>query len=152
MTTPEELAGLWYRMGLGAAQRRNLSAALSCAALARVLDPDHGGAARLGELCRLELGEAGEAEDIRLLAGQKKWKAAARAAARVPRQTVRLLSIQGCLWALAKRPARAAECFAGVLARDCGNRLAAEALAFLGRRRRFKRRFFGGFLCFSLMK
>jgi hypothetical protein len=153
MISPEELAGRYYRLGLGAAERRNLSAALGYADFACMLNPAHEDAARLVEICRYELDGTGEAQDaalekIGLLGGKKKWKAAALAAGRVSPQTVRLLNIQGCLWALAKRYACAADCFAGALAKDRGNAFAAEALACLGQRRKYFRRFF----CFFLMK
>jgi hypothetical protein len=136
-----ELGERYYRLGLGAAKGRDLSAALRYASFAAILDPDHGGAARLAEICRHELGEdPGEDreagfERLGLLVKQRKWRAAAKAAAGLPRQSARLLNIQGCLWALAKRRAAAAACFARALAKDRGNRLAAEALAELGRRR-----------------
>ncbi|MDR1411209.1 MAG: hypothetical protein LBI91_03275 [Spirochaetaceae bacterium] len=148
MTSPEEIGRLYFRLALGSAQERNLSAALGYVSFARILDPEHGGAARLEELCRHELGEdAGETreggfERLGFLARERKWKKAADAARGLPSQNVRLLNIQGCLWALAKRYVRAADCFAGVLARDKGNRLAAEALAELGRRRVCFWRFF----------
>jgi tetratricopeptide (TPR) repeat protein len=153
MISPEEsynsihhpLGRSYYRLGLAAAKQRDLSAALAYASLARILDPEHEGAARLAEICRYELGETDEIrepalERIVLLAGQGKWRAAATAAKRGP-QSVRTLNIQGCLWALAKRYGPAADCFSKALARDRGNALAAEALACLGRRRRY----WGGF-------
>ena len=138
------MGGRYYRLGLAAARQRDLRAALACAEFARALDPDHEGAARLGEICRIELGEAGEPdlEGIALLAGRKKWKAAALAARGLSCQSVRLLNIQGCLWALAKRYGSAADCFAQALERDRGNTLAAEALVRLGRRRKFLGGFF----------
>jgi hypothetical protein len=147
MISQADLARHYYRLGLGAAKRRDLGAALPYAEFASLLDPGHEDAPRLAELCRSELGEPeaareGELETIRLLAGQKKWKAAALAAKRIPCQNVRLLNIQGCLWALAKRPGPAARCFAGALAKDRGSLLAAGALARLGLRRNF----FGCFL------
>jgi hypothetical protein len=148
VTNSEPLAGRCYRLGLAAAKRRDLSAALAYAELSRALDPEKEDPARLAEICRTELGEAGETPEteqelsrIRLLAGQKKWKAAA-AAARISPQTVRLLNIRGCLWALAARRGAAADCFAGALEKDRGNTLAAEALAGLGPRRNLWRRFF----------
>jgi tetratricopeptide (TPR) repeat protein len=142
MTRAEELGRRYYRLGLGAAQRRDLSAALAYAYFACILDPEHAGAIRLAEICRIELGEAGETreaelERIVLLAGQKKWKAAAQAAKSVAHQSVWFLGIQGCLWALAKRYASAMDCFAKALGKDRGNAFAAEALAELGRRRKF---------------
>jgi tetratricopeptide (TPR) repeat protein len=156
MMMPEETARRYYRLGLGAAKRRDLSAALGYADFARILDPEYEDAARLAEICRHELGAADEADEAReaalerigFLARQKKWKAAAAAAGRVSPQTLRLLNIQGCLWALAKRYAPAADCFARALAKDRGNTLAVEALACLGRRRKY----FGRLFCFSLMK
>jgi hypothetical protein len=138
------LAGRYYRLGLAAARRRDLGAALRYADCVRILDPQHCGASRLAEICRYELGGAREQAlgEIGLLAGQKKWKAAAKAAKRAAHQSVRLLAIQGCLWALAKRHAPAAGCFAAALAKDTGNSPAAEALAELGRRRNCFWRFF----------
>jgi hypothetical protein len=146
----EKTAGRCYRLGLGAAKRRDLGAALDYASLACALDPGHDGAVRLTEICREELGGVGEAapQGLVSLVRQKKWKAAAEEAKKLPRQSVWLLNVQGCLWALAKRYDSAAGCFAGALARDRGNRLAADALAELGRRRKFPWRFF----CFSLAK
>jgi tetratricopeptide (TPR) repeat protein len=132
-----EIGARYYRLGLGAAKRRDLSAALRYASFARILDPEHGGAARLVEICRYELGEDLDGEPVferlGLLAKQRKWKAAAKAARRLGRQSVRSLNIQGCFWALAKRYAPAEHCFVRALAKDRGNRLAAEALAELGR-------------------
>jgi tetratricopeptide (TPR) repeat protein len=141
----EDQARRYYRLGLAAAKRRDLGAALGYARFALLFDPEHPGAVRLAELCRIELGEETEAPDpalecIARLAGEKKWKAAALAA-KAARQNVRLLSIQGCLWALAKRRGKAADCFAQALARDHGNALAAAALAELGR----PRKLLGGF-------
>jgi hypothetical protein len=142
MRGPADLARRYYRLGLGAAKRRELGAALSYAELAALLDPSHDDASRLAEICRIELSAPEEElETIRLLAGQKKWKAAALAAKDIAPQNARLLTIQGCLWALAKRYGSAARCFAGALAKDRGSLLAARALAQLGRRRNF----WGGF-------
>jgi tetratricopeptide (TPR) repeat protein len=149
MITTEDLGRRYYRLGLGAAKRRDLSAALVYAKFALLLNPEQGGAGRLAEICRIELGEAGgepQAPEsclnrIILLAGKKKWKAAALAAQGAA-PSVRLLIIQGCLWALAKRYGSAADCFAKALTRDRGNVLAVEALACLGRRRKFLGGFF----------
>ncbi|MDR2785533.1 MAG: hypothetical protein LBB83_06430 [Treponema sp.] len=148
--SPEELGRRYYRLGLGAAKRRNLRAALGYAQTALLLNPGHGGAIRLAEICRIELGEPRTPEmesylnRVALLAGKKKWKAAALAAKDAP-QSIRVLTIQGCLWALAKRHGPAADCFAKALARDHGNVLAAQALACLGRRRKFLGGFFVSF-------
>ncbi|MDR3162071.1 MAG: hypothetical protein LBU28_10740 [Spirochaetaceae bacterium] len=136
--TGAEMGRRYYRLALGAAQRRDLSAARVYAEFAGILAPDHGDAAHLAEICRYELGE-GDAPDLEaagLLAKQRKWKAAALAAQGLPHQSVRSLMVQGCLWALAKHDGRAADCFAGALAKDRGNRRAADALAEIGRRRR----------------
>ncbi|MDR2095673.1 MAG: hypothetical protein LBP76_09175 [Treponema sp.] len=143
-----EIAGRYYRLGLGAAKRRDLSTALRHACFACILDPGHDDAAHLAEICRYELGEnRDEAQErvlkqIGVLAGQKKWKAAVKVAQGVSPQNVRFLNVQGCLWALAKRYARAADCFAQALAQDRGNMLAADALVELGRRRTCFWRFF----------
>jgi tetratricopeptide (TPR) repeat protein len=148
---PEETARRYYRLGLGAAERRDLSAALRYADFACILNPGYEDAVCLGEICRHELGgeeEEPALERLGLLAGQKKWKAAALAARGVSRHTVRLLNIQGCLWALAKRYDLASDCFARALEKDRGSTLAAEALASLGRRRNCLWRFF----CSSLTK
>jgi hypothetical protein len=149
--SPEEIARRYYRLGLGAAKRRDLSAALRYAEFACILSPVYEDAVCLRQICRDELeGEKDEPalERISFLAKQKKWKAAALAARAVSRQTVGLLNIQGCLWALAKRYGFAADCFAGAWAKDRGNTFAAGALASLGRRRNCLWRFF----CSSLTK
>ncbi|MDR0668828.1 MAG: hypothetical protein LBF95_02000 [Treponema sp.] len=146
MMITEELGRRYYRLGLAAAKRRDLSAALVYAKFAHFLNPEHSGAVRLAEICRIELGEETREPEsplnrIVLLAGKKKWKAAALAARSC--QNVRFLSIQGCLWALAKRYGPALDCFADVMTRDRGNSLAAKALACLcGRRRKFLGGFF----------
>jgi tetratricopeptide (TPR) repeat protein len=147
----EKIAERYYRLGLAAAKQRDLCAALRYARFACLLDPRHEGAARLLEICGFELGENFDEEQeaalerVRALARQKNWKAAAKEAKRIARPGVRPLVIQGCLWALAKRYAPAADCFARALGKDRGNRFAAEALAELSRRRNFFWRFF----CFS---
>jgi tetratricopeptide (TPR) repeat protein len=151
VTGPGDIGRRYYRLGLAAAKRRDLSAALRYAGIARALDPEQDGAARLEEICRYELGESGgelqtpEFERLRLLAGQKKWKAAAEAAEAFPHQSVRLLNMRGCFWALAKRYAPAMDCFAKALVKDRGNPLAAEALAELGPQRNCFWRFFCSF-------
>jgi tetratricopeptide (TPR) repeat protein len=153
----EELGLRYYRLALSAAGRRDLTNAVVYARYACLLDPQHSDAAALLGLCLYELGESeaprsadapviGEAQDItadalervRSLMEQKKWRAAARAARAIPHQSVRILNIQGCIFAGAKRYALASDCFAKALAKDRGNRLAAEALAELApRRKRF---------------
>jgi tetratricopeptide (TPR) repeat protein len=142
MTIAEGTGRRYYLLALGAAKQRNLTIALQYVSFANILDPGHSDAARLAEICRYELGETQEPEGVRILAGQKKWKAAALTAKEVSHQSVRLLNIQGCLWALAKRYTRAADCFARALAKDHGNRLAVDAIAEFGRRRKCLGRFF----------
>jgi tetratricopeptide (TPR) repeat protein len=161
MTQGADLARRYYRLGLAAAKRREVGLALRYAERACVLDslcrndahlyPDapHGSDARhLAEICRYELGEEQAALDhtemarVSALAGEKKWQAAAKAAQSIPHQSVRLLNIQGCLWVLANRYAPAADCFTKALAKDRGNRLAADTLVEIGRRRKYFWRFF----------
>jgi tetratricopeptide (TPR) repeat protein len=151
VTGSEEIARRYYRLGLAAAKRRDLTAALRFASLACVLNPEDDGddscledATRLEEICRSELGDAREPafEQIRLLVKQKKWAAAARATGTVSDQSVLLLNIQGCLWALAGRYAPAMDSFGKALAKDRGSILAADALAEIGRRRKSFWRFF----------
>ncbi|MDR1108386.1 MAG: hypothetical protein LBL19_05065 [Spirochaetaceae bacterium] len=144
MTIVERLGRRYYLLALGAAKRRNLTLALQYVSFTNILAPGFDDAARLVEICRYELGETQEPEPekLRILVGQKKWKAAALAAQGVSHQSVRLLNIQGCLWTLAKRYTRAADCFARALAKDHGNRLAVDAFAELSRQRKYFRRFF----------
>jgi hypothetical protein len=132
-----EFSRCYYRLALGAAVRRDLDAALDYAWIACLLDGENEDAARLLDICRYEA-EATDAdlEQVRLLAGQKQWLKAAEAAKDSPRQSARTLGIQGCLFALARRDAQAADCFAALLEKDGGNRLAAAALVELGRRRK----------------
>jgi hypothetical protein len=144
-----DLAGRYYRLGLAAAKRREVSLALRYAECACVLDslyendaPTDSGARHLAKICRHELGEDTAAfEDadrkkmdrIYVLAGEKKWQEAAKTAKSVSHQNVRLLNIQGCLWALANRYVSAADCFTNALAKDRGNRLAVDALVEIGK-------------------
>jgi tetratricopeptide (TPR) repeat protein len=150
----------YYRLALVAARRRDLSAAALYARYALALNADHEGAAKLLALCLDDLGEAGggyalsgyavgeyasgNAADglakVRELAGQKKWRAAEKAAQALPRRSVRILNIRGCLLAAAKRYAQAAECFAEALAMDRGNTLAAKGFAETAPRRNFPSR------------
>jgi tetratricopeptide (TPR) repeat protein len=137
----KELGTRYYRLALSAAAQRNLSSAVLYARYACLFDGEHRDAAKLLDLCLYELGEQvdGESVDdgleaVRVLAEKKKWRAAAKAARIIPRQSVRLLNIQGCLWAAAKDHAKAAGYFAKALAKDRDNRLAVAALAELARR------------------
>jgi hypothetical protein len=144
MTIVERLGRRYYLLALAAAKQRNLTIALRYVSFANILAPGFDDAARLMEICRYELGETQEPEpeEISIFVGQKKWKAAALAAQRISPQSVRLLNIEGCLWTLAKRYTRAADCFARALVKDRGNRLAADAFAELGRQRKCFWRFF----------
>jgi tetratricopeptide (TPR) repeat protein len=154
MTTMKDIAIRYYRLGLAAAKRRDLSCALYNAELACLFSSfyrasgqndarfqDFEQASHLVRICRYELGAEAGLERITSLAGQKKWYAAIAAAKAVPHQSVRLLNIQGCLWFLAKRYAQAAACFAQALSKDRGNRLAADALVEISRRRTYFWRF-----------
>jgi hypothetical protein len=108
------------------------------------LDPENGDAAKLLELCLYELGENGGGETaddsfdrVRALVAQKKWCKAEQAAQAIPRQSVRVLNIRGCLLAAAKRYVQAADCFATALSKDHFNRLAATGLVETAAKRRW---------------
>jgi tetratricopeptide (TPR) repeat protein len=140
-----------------AARRRDISGAALYARLALALNPEQAGAARLLELCRDELGECAfsdaasdascdavgesaagdELAKVRALTAQKKWLAAEKPAGVLPRQSVRILNIRGCLLARAQRFARAADCFAKALAMDRFNALAARGFAETQARRKW---------------
>jgi tetratricopeptide (TPR) repeat protein len=134
---------LYYRLGLMAARRRDLKGAALYARYALALNVEHGGAAKLLEICLEELGEsasggnapngsetpAGPLAAIRALVEKKKWRAAEKIAELLPIQSVRILNIRGCLLAAAKSYARAAACFAKALTMDRFNSLAAEGFA-----------------------
>jgi hypothetical protein len=157
------LGARYYRLALAAAARRDLSRAALYARYAVTLDHEHRDAVKLLRLCRYELGEPGGTErlpeeladsadpgipgepekgleKVRLFAEGRAWREAARAARSLPRQSVRVLNIQGCLWALANDPAKGADYFARALIKDRSNRIASEGLAELTRKRR---RFWG---------
>jgi hypothetical protein len=146
-TLGRDLGARYYRLALSAAAARNLSGAVLYARYAVLLDRGHRNAAKLLELCLRELGEPGGAEifpetpdgpleKVRLLAAEKRWREAARAARDIPGQNARVLNIQGCLWALAKDTAKGADYFVRALGKDRFNRLAAEGLAELIRKRK----------------
>jgi tetratricopeptide (TPR) repeat protein len=132
----------YYRLALFRAVQRDLSGAVVYARYACLLDPSRGDAARLLELCLYELGEQFPAEEglerVRVLAEQKKWLAAAKAAGAIPHQSAAVLNIRGCLLAAAGRYNKAADCFARALLKDRGSRLAAAGFAETApRRKRF---------------
>jgi tetratricopeptide (TPR) repeat protein len=133
-----EMGRFYYRLALGAAVRRDIKTALGYAYYACLLDSEHEDAAKLLAICRQEKDTSdGELEQVRQLAGEKKWLEAARAGQAVEKN-VRLLSIQGCLFAIAGRDAQAIDCFAHALEKDGSDRLAASALAELrGRKKPF---------------
>ncbi|MDR3171512.1 MAG: hypothetical protein LBU17_07790 [Treponema sp.] len=141
----QELGVRYYRLALAAASQRDLSGAVVYARYAGLFDAEHQDAAKLLRLCLYELGEPGGEEPpddrfeaVRALAEQKKWRAAARVAQSIPHQSVRILNIQGCLFAVAKRYSKAADYFAKALTKDRDNRLAATSLVELTlRRKRF---------------
>jgi tetratricopeptide (TPR) repeat protein len=148
-TLRRNLGGRYYRLALAAAARRNLSGAVIYARYALMLETEHEDAAKLFLLCRRELGEPGGIEGFteaaetclekaKILAAGKKWRQAAQAVRAVSVQSVRILNVQGCLYALAGDYTVAAGCFAQALRKDRGNRLAAECLAELTpKRKRF---------------
>ena len=142
-----DLGARYYRLALSAAASRNLSGAVLYARYAVLLDREHQNAEKLLGLCLRELGESGGAESfpensdgllekVRFLAAEKKWREAARVARDIPRQSARVLNIQGCLWALAKDTAKGADYFIRALGKDRFNHLAAEGLAELIRKRK----------------
>ena len=142
-----DLSEIYYRMALAAASKRNLSVAVIYARHACLLDAAHENAKKLLDLCLFELGELPQApnneysvvfEQIRDNANRKKWKAAARLARSIPRQSVKDLNILGCIYGCAKLYATAARYFAKALEKDRGNRLAIEGLTdSINRRKRF---------------
>lgn len=67
-------------------------------------------------------------EEIRSLVQRKKYRKAARLATTITRRSVRVLNIQGCLYACAKQYDQAASAFAEALGRDCTNQLATKGL------------------------
>jgi tetratricopeptide (TPR) repeat protein len=156
ISSPARPEGTYYRLALLAARRRDISGAALYARYALAFNPEQAGAAKLLELCRDELGELPGGENaagdglarVRELAAQKKWRAAEKAAGALPRQSVRILNIRGCLLARARRFARAADCFAQALAMDRFNVLAARGFAETSSRRSFPENFpgiwFGG--------
>jgi hypothetical protein len=155
-TLNQSLGARYYRLALGAAVERDLSRAMLDARCACELDGEHENAARLLSLCRYEKGEGCGAEDfpedsgdclesVRRLTADKKWREAALAAQAIPHKSVRVLNIEGCLWALAKDYTKGASCFARALGKDRSSRLAAEGLAELATRRKRFGIFLGGF-------
>ena len=67
-------------------------------------------------------------ERISVLAQQRKWRKALRLVSSIPHQSVRVLNIQGCLYACAQRYKRAARLFSDALEKDHANLLAAKGL------------------------
>ncbi|GHV70286.1 hypothetical protein AGMMS49928_17490 [Spirochaetia bacterium] len=126
------LSRRYYRLGLAAAQQHCLSEALQYAHYAVIMDSDNSDAVHLAEICRSELAVPA---DVLNFVRQKKWLQAARLFSKVPALNVHSLSIQGCLWALAKRSAKAADCFTRVTEKDCRNYLALQVLTELKNRR-----------------
>jgi tetratricopeptide (TPR) repeat protein len=113
----------YYRLALFHAAQHNLSEAIRCARLALGYNAQHGNARRLLELCLYERGEYAESA-VQSLVERGKWRAAEKASARLPHQSVRVLLIRGCLWAVGKRYAEAARLFAEAAEADTGDRRA----------------------------
>jgi len=128
-----ELAEQYYRLALSKATQRDLSGAMELARYACLFDSSHENAARLLELCQHESGypDSEYIDDIKQILiriERREWRRAARLAKSIPRQSVRILNIRGCIYACAKKYAVAAGFFAEALEKDRGNRLAAAGL------------------------
>ena len=158
------LSARYYRLALAAAARHDLGAAWSYARFALMIDAQNMKAVALMELCAYEMGEYREIQElfaterslfdvaideeksliddllvqVRVFVQQKKWRKAILALQAIPHQSVRILNIMGCLFALSGRFGTASEYFAKALALDCGNRLAMAGFAdSVKRRKRF---------------
>ena len=135
------LAEQYYRIALSKAEHRDLSGAAQLAGYACLLDNNNKNAARLLELCQYELGDsdaefADEINQIRYMVERKQLRQAARRAKAIPHRSVRVLNIQGCLYACDKRYGKAARAFAQALEKDCGNHFATASLAEVTKRRK----------------
>ena len=78
-------------------------------------------------------------EKISFLAQGKQWHKAVHMARSIKHRNVRVLNIQGCLYACMRQYKLAACSFAQALEKDRGNKLAAHGLAEVTRRERFGR-------------
>lgn len=155
----EELGHQYYLLALSAAEQGDLSGAARLAARALSLGGEAEKARRLLGICLFELGEtesgatiladvpdladAARETHVRFKAGlatveelvrRGKWRAALNAAERLPNQNVRLLNIQGCILAGAKRYAAAGKRFALAAEKDKGGRAAPAYLQDAARR------------------
>jgi len=149
----ESLSHRYYLLALSAAERVDLSGAVRLARWALMLDSEHENARRLLGLCLYEQGalqaavevlaafpdlaaQAREAdeqtqtalEQIKEQADCGNWRKALRTAQSIPHQSARLVNIQGCLLAGAKRYRKAGERFARTLETDRGSAAAMEYL------------------------
>ena len=139
--TPElahELAHRYYRLALSKAAQRDLSGAAQFARRACTLDESHENAARLLNLCLHELGvlSAGPEDEIKQISDavqQRKWRKALRLAKALPQRSVRVLNIQACLYACARKHKKATQAFAKAQEKDTSNQLAIAGLGALGR-------------------
>ncbi|MDR1439511.1 MAG: hypothetical protein LBJ10_05725, partial [Clostridiales bacterium] len=155
--------------GGGAGARGGAALAGNTRGGAALADDTRGGAARrLLGLCLFELGDLRRAEGVLAafpdLAGaasearereqaglgearrfleRGKWREALKAVEEIPHQSVRLLSIRGCILAEAGNCAKAGELFAQACERDRGGRAARECLMEAAMRRR--KPFWGAF-------
>ena len=164
MTLDNIQAEIHYLIALSAASERDLSRAAMHARFSHMLCATEK-ASHLAKLCMEELGETPgrpvrlinvggmalvahtpRADDglagIRSLVKDRKWLAAACQAKALPKQSVRVLNMRGCIYAQARLYGKAIECFSKALEKDCGNRLAIEGLAEAIRRRREFWRFY----------
>jgi tetratricopeptide (TPR) repeat protein len=149
----EELGRKYYLLALSAAERGDLSGAARLSFCAFSLDEGQAKARRLLGLCLLELGNTEDAakilaefpdlaggasearaltkaglETVERLIRRGKWRAALKAAEKIPHQSVRLLNIRGCILAGAKRYAEAGRLFALAEEKDRGGVEASEYL------------------------
>jgi len=150
----EGLDWRYYRLALNCACRHDLSSAVVFARRALILNAGLDDARRLLGICLFELGELDSAsyaligqDELRdavheqralaacvlarasSLARQKKWRKADAHLRGLMHQSVRILTIRGCINASAKRYKAAASLFAQALEKDKGNRAAREYLA-----------------------
>jgi len=129
-----ELADILYRLALSLASQRDLSGAVRLSRYACQLNKNHEKAIKLLEICLHELGnlnpESDESyEQIRIPVKQKKWRKAISHAKSTPHRSVRILNIQGCIYACAKRYKKAAQAFSEALEKDKHNKTATSGLA-----------------------
>lgn len=129
----------YYRLALARARDNDLSGAVRLAKLALLLNEKHEKARKLHEICMYELGGTGNISEaqFRDLSGSMGFLARRKALSLLKSepQNVRVLNIQGLLYALSGRYKKAAAFFAAALEKDSGNELAARCLIEAAKRR-----------------